>query len=485
MEKCIAPVKEIKISAIKEITKLPDKDELKRNLNYSGKFKEQDSLLKLLQKHRKTVALPDESLGKTNLIQHKINIEKGTKPIFVPAYRVPHAQKTLAKQYVDKMLKEGIIEPSVSPWNAPLFFVPKKSGEMRAVVDYRKLNHHTIPDRYPMPLLSEVLQNIGSENNVFSTIDLLSGYYQIELDEESRKYTAFSTNSGHFQYRRMPMGLRTAPGTFQRLMNSVLAGVLGDGIFVYLDDIIVATRTFEEHMEKLDILLSKLNAAGLAIKLSKCKFCYSEITFLGHKLDAEGIHTLDDKIEAVRKFPAPKNVDELRQFLGLCGYYRSFVKDFSKIAEPLFKLLKKQADFEWSAEQNIAFNELKEKLTSAPCLAYPDFSKQFIICTDASMKGLGAVLMQHDTRRKLQPIAFASRQLKGAEKNYCTTDLEGLGVVFALQKFRDIIYGYEIHLYTDHKPLLGMFQDKLLNRRKARWKCTLQNYNVSIHYIQG
>ena len=221
------------------------------------------------------------------------------------------------------------------------------------------------------------------------------------------------------------------------------------------------------------------------MKLTKCKFCYKEIKFLGHKLDAEGIHTLDDKIEAVKHFPVPTNVDEVRQYLGLCGYYRSFVKDFSRIAEPLFKLLKKQAEFRWSDEQTTAFNQLKDKLTHAPCLAYPNFSKKFIICTDASMKGLGAVLMQHDKRGKLQPIAFASRQLKGAEKNYCTTDLEGLGVVVALQKFRDIIYGYEVHLYTDHKPLLGMFQDKLLNGRRARWKCTLQNYNVSIHYIKG
>ena len=445
-----------------------------------------DQLLQVLLKYRGAIALNNEPLGKTNVVTHTINLKENTNPIYIPAYRIPASQKPLVEKYIQDMIDQGVIEISDSPYNFPIFLVPKKSGNnFRVVVDYRQLNKLVIPNRYPLPILSDVLQSIGEGNNYFTILDLLSGYYQIELDPNSKKYTAFSTHSGHYHYKRTPMGLSTSANIFQTLINIVFNGLLGDKIFAYLDDIILVSRTFEEHMLKLGELLNRLSTAGLKLKLDKCRFAFDSVTFLGHKLDKHGIHTLNDKIDAIKQYPQPHSIEKVRQFLGLVGFYRSFIPNFAKIAVPLFDLLKKDAKFIWTNDQSLAFTTLKNKLSSAPCLAYPNFTKEFFISTDACSKGVAGILMQLDNRGKYQPLAYTSRRTKKEESNYSVTDLEGLAVINALEKFKHIIYGYPITIFTDHQALQYLFDQKALAGRRARWKATILNFNCKIKYIKG
>ena len=446
--------------------------------------KKQD-LLALLNSFRQCVSLPGEPLGHTSIIQHSIHLIPDSKPTYVPAYRVPVSRRTKVDDAVRDMLDQGIVEPAASPFNAPLLLVPKSDGEWRVVVDFRRLNAITIADRFPMPVLTDLLQSLGDSNTVFSTVDLQSGFFQVELDERSRPYTAFTTSTGQYMFKRMAMGLRNSPLTFTRLMNSVLAGLMGNSVFCYLDDIIIASKSTHEHLDTLSQVLSRFAKAGLKLKLSKCSFLKHQISFLGHSVDREGIHTLDDKIRAVCNFPTPENVDQIRSFIGLAGFYRQFIKGFSSIAQPLTALLKKDTPFTWSEQQETAFASLKQALCNAPVLAFPDFSRDFTLCTDASSTGLGAALMQKDNNGKMRAIAFASRLLNKAELNYSVTHKEALAVVWALRHFRDLILGYNIHVLTDHFAVTELFKGQSLTGKFARWQLTVQEYNPSFSYIPG
>ena len=442
-------------------------------------------LLSLLTSYRQCVSLPDEPLGHTDVIKHSIHLLPDSKPTYVPAYRIPVSRRTRVEDAVRDMLAQDIVEPAASSFNAPLLLVPKSNGEWRVVVDFRKLNSITIPDRHPMPVLTDLLQSLGDSNEVFSTVDLQSGFFQVELDENSRPYTAFTTSTGPYMFKRMAMGLRNSPLTFTRLMNSVLAGLMGNSVFCYLDDVIIASKTTREHLDTLSQVLSRFAKAGLKLKLSKCSFLKRQISFLGHRVDREGIHTLDDKIRAVCKFPTPTNVDQIRSFIGLAGFYRQFIQGFSQIAQPLTALLKKDVPFIWSDHQEKAFLSLKHVLCQAPVLAFPDFSRDFTLCTDASSSGLGAVLMQPDHDGKMRAIAFASRLLNKAELNYSVTHKESLAVVWALRHFRDLILGYRIHVLTDHYAVTELFKGNSLTGKFARWQLTVQEFNPSFSYIPG
>ena len=442
-------------------------------------------LLTLLSTFRSCVSLPGEPLGKTEVVRHSIHLTPGSKPPYVPAYRIPHSRRALVDDAVRTMIDDDVVEPAASPFNAPLLLVPKPNGDWRIVVDFRQLNAITIPDRFPMPHLSDLLQSLGDSNGVFSTLDLKSGFFQVELEESSRPCTAFTTSFGQYMFKRMAMGLRNAPLTFTRLMNSVLAGLLGNSVFCYLDDIIVASENVSEHLDTLTQVLSRFAQAGLTLKIEKCSFLRSNIKFLGHRVDEHGIHTLDDKVTAICNFPTPGDVEQIRSFIGIAGFYRQFIKDFSKIAQPLTSLLKKDAPFAWNEDQQKALDTLKQALTNAPVLAFPDFSKDFILCTDASNTGLGAVLMQKDSNGKSRAIAFASRLLNAAEKNYSVTNREALAVVWALRHFKDLILGYNIHVLTDHCPVTELFKGNNLSGKFVRWQLTVQDYNPSFSYIPG
>jgi len=365
-----------------------------------------------------------------------------------------------------------------------MILVPKKDGSLRPVIDYRKLNALTIPDRFPIPSLRSLLQDVGKGHAVFSTLDLQSGFFQVQMDKDSRPLTAFSTPQGHFQFKSMPFGLRNSPIT-SRVMSIIMASLIGNTVFLYLDDLLVVSKNTQEHESKLRKIFQRLTDAGLTINPKKCTFFQKKINYLGHTVDSNGISPNSAKIEDILRFPTPREVKHVKSFLGLAGFYRPFIKGFAKIADPLSRLLTKGASFIWTAEHQQSFDTLKSLLTRSPVLIFPDFQLPFTLATDASCTGLGAALMQRIDGR-LRPIAYASRKLNAAETRYSVTDLEALAVVWSLRHFREIILGYDIEVLTDHRPLCYLFSDsKSPSGRQARWIDTLLEFNPVIRYTPG
>ena len=341
-----------------------------------------------------------------------------------------HREKIV--QLIDDMLKQGVIQPSTSAWASPLVLVPKKDGNLRFCVDYRRVNAITKKDVYPLPRIDDILDTLG-QAHYFSTLDLASGYWQIEMDPATKDKSAFTTHAGLFEFERMPFGLCNAPATFQRLMQAVLAGMEWKFCFVYLDDILVCSRTLEEHLDHLQQVFNRLRKAGLTLKPKKCSFLQDQVIYLGHVISSKGIAPDPAKTQKVKDFPVPTDITKLKQFLGLASYYRRFIPGFAKLAHPLHSLTKKGADFYWSVECQRAFEKLKELLTQAPVLAYPCFGegKEFILETDAS-GGLGAVLAQKQADGLVNPVAYASRSLNPHEKSYAILELETLALVWAV-----------------------------------------------------
>ena len=469
---------------VSQLTELPQITQIDVEMIGSVKYtKAVPTLLKLLNQYRSAVALKDEPLGQTQLVRHHITLQPGISPIYVPAYRLPHSQRGLIEDCIDDMLAQNVIQPSISPWNSPLLLVPKPDGTWRPCVDYRKLNSVSVPDRFPLPVLGDLLRSLG-QNKVFTTLDLISGFWQIPLDEESRPLTAFSTPTGHWEYLVMPFGLQGSPLTFSRLMSNLFRSIVGTEILVYLDDIIIMSPDISTHLIRLEHVLAKLSDANLKIKLSKCKFLQSRIKYLGHIVDERGISVDEQKTESIMNYPVPRTIAELRSFLGLAGFYRSFVQGFSKVAAPLTSLLKKDVPFLWEETQQTAFDMLKSNLVNAPILRFPDYAKPFTVATDASYSGLGAVLLQ-DYMGKQHPVAYASRTLTNAERNYSVTELEGLAVVWSLKHFRDFIYGYPVTVATDHRPLVGLFTNKTPTGKFARWYLTVQEFKPLFKFVPG
>ena len=354
---------------------------------------------------------------------------------------------------------------------------------MRPCIDFRKLNDITTPDKYPLPNIGDLLRNLRGAK-YFSTLDLQSSYWQTELEEKDKEKTAFTTDEGHFHFNVLPFGLKNAGSMFQRLMNISLAGLIGSAVLIYIDDIIVFSETVEDHLKKLKELFDKLRTANLKVKLSKCCFMKSEIKFLGHEVSKDGIRIHSDHFLPLKNFPSPKNRREIQKFLGSAGYFRSFIKNFSGIMEPITKLLRKEEKFIWTSVQEEAFVEIKNRICNAPTLRYPNFQKKFYLMTDASASGLGAALMQeHDDR--LVPIYFLSRSLTKAEKNYSTTKRESLAIMWALKKLRHIILGYKVEVLTDHRPLQVMFAKSIPDGQIGRWAIFCQEFDLSIKYIRG
>lgn len=348
---------------------------------------EKCALVEVCTEYGDVFHLPQDKLSFTSTVRHRIPIapEHEGKVINARPYRIPEAQKVVLQEQIDQMLKDDIIVESKSAWNAPLLLIPKKldaSGKQkwRVVVDYRQLNDITIGDAFPLPNISDILDQLG-QAKYFSTLDLASGYHQILTDEKDREKTAFSSNYQHYEYKRMPMGLKGAPGCFQRLMNTVLAGLQGIKCFVYLDDIVCYGKNLKEHNEKLQLIFDRLREHKLKLQPDKCEFLRKEVIFLGHCITDKGISPDIAKVEKVKFFPQPRTTKELKGFLGLIGYYRKFLANFSKIAKPLHELLKKGVAYEWTERQQTAFEELKEKLVNPPLLQYPDFTKPFIVTT--------------------------------------------------------------------------------------------------------
>jgi len=426
----------------------------------------------------------DRLIGSTDLIEHSISLEPDAKPVYIPSYKIPHSKRKALENEVQGMLDMNLIKRSNSPWASPMILVPKKDGSFRPVVDYRKLNAVTIPEPFPIPNLRLLLQDIGSGNLVFSTLDLAKGFLQVPVAKESRPLTAFSTHMGHFEFLRTPFGLRNSPLTFSRLMSIVLSGMINDQVMVYLDDILICSPSVSEHEKKLRQVFERLASAGLTINPGKCQFFRSKLDFLGHTLTSNGIAPNQNKVQAVIDFPRPQNQKDLKSFLGLSGFYRPFIKDYGSIAQPLTTLLKKDVPFEWAKETEDSFLQLKALLANAPVLAFPDFELPFVLTTDASSVGLGATLHQK-VNGKLRPIAFASRTLKPAERSYHTTDRELLAITYALRHFRELILGYKIEVHTDHSALTTALHGRDPHGRRARAIEVLAEYDVTIVYLPG
>lgn len=453
---------------------------------------ERKILMDCCSKYTDIFHLEGEQLTYTNVTKHTINTGDA-QPIHVKSYRFPECHKDEVERQIKSLLDQKIIRPSNSPWSAPVWVVPKKmdaSGKRkwRLVIDYRKLNDVTVSDVYPLPLISDILDQLG-HSKYFTTLDLASGFHEVLMDPADAPKTGFtvSTNNsaaGHYEFTRMPFGLKNAPATFQRLMNTVLSGLQGLHCFIYLDDCIVYSHDLDSHMHKLELVFSKFREANLKLQPDKCEFLRREVAYLGHTITDKGVFPNPDKVKAVTEFPAPKNPKDIKSFLGLVGYYRRFIENFSKITKPLTSLLKKDAEFHWNQEQQNAFSTLKSKLTSAPLLQYPDFSKTFILTTDASNYAVGAILSQ-GVVGKDKPIAYASRTLNKAEGNYSTIEKELLAILFGVKTFRPYLYGHKFQIVTDHRPLVWLFNVKDPSSKLIRWRLKLEEYDYEIIYKQG
>ena len=431
--------------------------------------------------HEFSDVFPDElpGLPPHRQIEFAIDLVPSSAPISKAPYRLaPTEMKELMKQ-LQELLDNGFIRPSVSPWGAPVLFVKKKDGSMRLCIDYRELNKVTIKNKYPLPRIDDLFDQLQGAS-YFSKIDLRSGYHQLRIKETDISKTAFRTRYGHFEFLVMPFGLTNAPAVFMDLMNRVCKPFLDKFVIVFIDDILVYSKSKEEHEEHLRKVLELLRREKLYAKLSKCEFWLREVQFLGHVISQEGIKVDPAKIEAISNWEPPKTPTEVRSFLGLAGYYRRFIDDFSRIAIPLTSLTRKNVKFEWTESRKKAFETLKEKLINAPVLTLPDGNEDFVVYSDASNRGLGCVLMQ---RGKV--IAYASRQLKEHEKRYPTHDLELAAVVFALKIWRHYLFGEKCDIYTDHKSLKYIFTQKELNMRQRRWLELLKDYNCRILYHPG
>lgn len=451
-------------------------------------FEEKNKLINLIKEFSPIFQKDDTQLTFTNRIKHRIRT-KDEFPVYTKSYRYPEVHRAEVRKQINDMLEQKIIQPSHSPWSSPIWVVPKKSDasgiqKWRTVIDYRKLNEKTIDDRYPIPNITDLLDKLG-RCNYFTTLDLASGFHQIEMHPDDIEKTAFSVENGHYEFLRMPFGLKNAPSTFQRVMDDVLRGLQNEICVVYLDDIIVFGTSLQEHLDRLKLVFTRLREANFKVQLDKCEFLQREVAYLGHIVTPEGVKPNPDKIKAVQNFKIPKTKKDIKSFLGLLGYYRKFINNFAKITKPMTKLLKKDAIINVDdPEYKTCFEYCKNLLTNEPILIYPDFNQTFHLTTDASNYAIGAVLSQGPVGQD-RPVAYASRTLNSHEINYSTIEKELLAIVWATKYFRPYLYGRKFNIFTDHKPLEWLSSIKEPNTKFARWKEKLDEYNGKIEYKKG
>jgi transposase InsO family protein len=421
--------------------------------------------------------LPPERPG----VSHTIPLtDPQARPPSKPLYRLSRAEVAEAERQVKLLLEKKFIEPSTSPYGAPILFVQKKDGSLRMVIDYRALNRLTVKNKYPMPRIDDALDQLQGAT-LFTSLDLTSGYHQIRISDQDVPKTAFRTPEGLFHWRVLPFGLTNAPATFQTAMNTIFRPFLNKFVLVYLDDILIYSKTPEEHCEHLRQVLELLRQHKLYANVRKCTFAKTEVAYLGHVVSKDGVRVDPRKTAAVLNWPKPHNLADLRSFLGLATYFRKFIRDFAKLAMPLHRMTRKGILWEWKRECQTAFDNIKRALTEAPCLAFPDFTKPFEVHTDASLAGLGAVLYQDG-----RPIAFESRRLTPAEMNYPTGEQELLAVVHALTVWRCYLEGgLEFRVVTDHKAITYLDTVAQLSRRQTRWAEFLSRFHFKWEHMAG
>ncbi|GJU29077.1 reverse transcriptase domain-containing protein [Tanacetum coccineum] len=424
---------------------------------------------------------PEDLPGLSPMRQVKLQIDlvPGAAPVARAPYRLAPTELQELSTQLQELSDKGFIRLSSSPWGALVLFVKKKDGSFRMCIDYRELNKLTVKNRYPLPRIDDLFDQLQG-SRVYFKIDLRSGYHHLIVREEDIPKTAFKTRYGHYEFQVMSFGLTNAPAVFMDLMNRVYKPYLGKFAIVFIDDILIYSKSEEEHAEHLKLILELLKKEELYAKFLKCEYWLSKVQFLSHVIDSEGIHVDPAKIKSIKDWASPKTPIEIQQFLGLAGYYRRFIKGFSKIAKPMTKLSQKNVKFNWSEKAEAVFQLLKQKLCSAPILALPEGSENFMVYCDASHKGLGAVLMQRE-----RVIAYTSCQLKIHEKNYTTHDLELRVVVFALKMWRRYLYGRKYVVFIDHKSLQHILDQNESNMRQCRWLELLSDYDCEIRYHPG
>lgn len=450
----------------------------------SGLSEEQkDRALALFEKYRAAFAENDLDLGKAIGVEHRLDVQ-GHAPIRSRPIRRSQANIAIVNEELQKLLSNGLIIPSKSPWASPLLIVKKKDGSNRVVIDYRRLNLVTKKDSYPLPRIDDTLDKLGGAK-YFSAMDLISGYWQIDLPAADQEKCAIITENGLFQPTRMPQGLSNAPATFQRAMDTVIGDLKLLCVLVYLDDINVFSRTFDEHLLHLEAVFCRLISANLKLKPRKCNFFKEHLEFLGYKISKEGLSPVPAKVEAIEKMQTPANKRDVQVFLGMIGYYRRFIPGFASIGDPLFHLLKGEVPFNWSSSCQEAFDTFKKCLISLPLLSYPDFSKPFTVHTDASLTAIGGVLSQFDSEGLEHPVGYCSRTLNRHERNYTVTERECLAVIYSYQQFRTYLHGVKFTVVTDHASLQWLKTLKDPEGRLARWAIKLQAFDYEIKHRAG
>jgi hypothetical protein len=428
----------------------------------------------------------NEALPKHQPWDHEIPIEPGKTPPFGPLYQMSEKELGVLKKFIDENLAKGFIRPSTSSAASPVLFVPKKNGDLRLCVDYRRLNDITIKDRYAPPLIHELHDRLQGAK-YFTSLDMWGAYHAIRMKEGEEWKTAFRTRYGLYETLVMWEGLTNAPATYQRMINDQLHEYLDVFVVAYLDDILIFSKTLTEHIEHVKKVLDKIKQAKLLIKPGKCEFHKKELKFLGYIVGENGIRMDEDKVRAVLEWPVPQTVKEVQSFLGFANFYRRFIQDYSKVTTPLTELTKKDREFVWNKEAQEAFNTLRHKFTKAPILATFDPKRKIILETDASDFAIGACLGQVDEQGKLRPVAYYSRKLSPAELNYDVHDKELLAIVAACEQWRVYLEGstHQVQIWTDHKNLTSFTTTKILNRRQVRWSEALSAYNFVITYRKG
>jgi len=423
-----------------------------------------------------------KDLETTDALEHKIEV-KDVVPIRQKTRSVPYAYQAEFRNTLEEMKSSLMIEESHSPWASAVRLVKKKDGTLRITVDYRKLNNVTIKDAYPIPRIDNMLSKL-SKARIFTTLDLASGYYQVRMHIDSKKYTAFTCDYGFFEYNVMPMGLTNACATFQRLMNKVLLGLVGIICFVYLDDIIIFSANASEHFEHVRQVIERLRNNKLKVKIIKCKVAQERIQYLSHEI-YDGVISPGKKLtEALYKFKVPQTVRQVQSFIGLGSYYRKFIPGFSKIASPLIRCTEKGKKFEWTNECQLAFNEIRDLVCSDRVLVLPDFDKDFRLEADASNYGVGAVISQLHVK-SWRPVAYFSKHLSKRERSYSTSEKELLAIILAMEHFKQFLYGKEFEVFTDHEPLKYYLTADELSPRLERWMSRLKLFEFRITYRSG
>ena len=425
----------------------------------------------LMIEYHEVFAKSDADLGCLTECPHRIELlDKPPTP--ARPYRIPRAQEATLKEQLDKLLEANIIRPSSSPFASPIVLVKKRDGSLRLCVDYRRLNKVSQNLIFPLPQIQDTLDRLGKAK-FYSVLDLNQGFFQIQIHEDDIDKTAFTTPLGNFEFLRLPMGLKSSPATFQRAMSTVFSDILHSQLLVYLDDLVIHSCDFDQHLDRLRNVFARLQFYNLKVKPRKCKFARRRTEYLGHVISENGIEPDKGNIEKVVNYPVPKTVKQVRAFIGITSYYRRFIRDFAKIAAPLHGLMRKDTRFRWGAEHQKAFETLKNALVTYPILAYPDFDKPFVLSTDASDEAIGAVLSQPYENGD-RPVAYGSRVLNPAEKKYACVERELLAIVHFLKAFRPYLWGRKFTIYTDHKPLQYLINHKDPSSRLMRWNLMMQ-----------